>query len=224
MVLSPFTMTKHSFGSPIKSSGMPYVFPVCPSSWWTPADLNAFFQDFILLEPDAYALKGVLFCPFTNFILGLCVVASVGPTVSPEASSNFPVDCCPQLLVRLKATIAAEALCWVAVCKQTGSDHPAHKGSRSHWASQTLCQTADLDLDNDDFGRNLDQNPGRKSLAGQQEVQMKAVALADSFIQLPCVPEAVVSKPPPSAWVTPSLMPCHPPGPSACLLSLSWLL
>ena len=134
MVLSPFTMTKHSFGSPIKSSGMPDVSPVCPSSWWTPADLDAFFRDFLLLEPDAYALKGVLFCPFTKFILGLCVVASVGPTVSPEASSSFPVDCCPQLLVRLKATVAAQALRCMAVCKQTGSDHPAHKGSRSHWA------------------------------------------------------------------------------------------
>ena len=65
----------------------------------------------------------------------LVLVLTPLPTVSPEASSSFPVDCHPQLLIRLKATVAAQAQRCVAVCKQTGSDHPAHKGSRSHWAS-----------------------------------------------------------------------------------------
>ena len=58
-------------------------------------------------------------------------------------------------------------------------------------------------------------------MAGQQEVHKKAVAFADTLIQLPYVPEAV--GPPPSAAVTLSLIPYHPPGLSACLLSLSWL-
>ena len=107
MTLGPFTMTKHLFGSPIISSGMPDVIPTCLSSWWIPADLDALFVDFLFLGPDVYALKGVLFCPFTNFILGLSVIASVGPTVSQDASSSFHVDCCPQFLVWLEETIVA---------------------------------------------------------------------------------------------------------------------